>query len=203
MAATSEYLTIAAPSQAVMREKMSKFISFAFPVSTAAEARERISAVASDYHDARHVCWAYMTGADGSEFQSNDNGEPSGTAGKPILGQIRSLGLTNVAVAVVRYFGGIKLGTSGLIAAYRESARLALEAAEKVTRCEMSSISLTFPYQAMNDVMRLAKSSDVRIAAQKFDNTCSITLEIRADRAECLRSRLADIDGTSVGEAIG
>lgn len=203
MAATSEYLTIAAPSQAVMREKMSKFISFAFPVSTAAEARERISAVASGYHDARHVCWAYMTGAGGSEFQWNDNGEPSGTAGKPILGQIRSLGLTNVAVAVVRYFGGIKLGTSGLIAAYRESARLALEAAEKVTRCEMSSISLTFPYQAMNDVMRLAKDPDVRIAAQQFDNTCSITLEIRADRAESLRSRLADIDGTSVGETIG
>ena len=203
MAATSEYLTIAAPSQAVMREKMSKFISFAFPVSTAAEARERISAVAADYHDARHVCWAYMIGAAGSEFQSNDNGEPSGTAGKPILGQIRSLGLTNVAVAVVRYFGGIKLGTSGLIAAYRESARLALEAAEKVTRCEMSSISLTFPYQAMNDVMRLAKDPDVRIAAQEFDNTCSITLEIRADRAESLRGRLAGIDGTSVGEAIG
>ena len=151
-----------------------------------------------------------MIGAAGSEFQSNDNGEPSGTAGKPILGQIRSLGLTNVAVAVVRYFGGIKLGTSGLIAAYRESAaeaiaaaRLALEAAEKVTRCEMSSISLTFPYQAMNDVMRLAKDPDVRIAAQEFDNTCSITLEIRADRAESLRSRLAGIDGTSVGEAIG
>ena len=203
MAATSEYLTIAAPSQAVMRGKMSKFISFAFPVSTAAEARERISAVAADYHDARHVCWAYMIGVAGSEFQSNDNGEPSGTAGKPILGQIRSLGLTNVAVAVVRYFGGIKLGTSGLIAAYRESARLALEAAEKVTRCEMSSISLTFPYQAMNDVMRLAKDPDVRIAAQEFDNTCSITLEIRADRAESLRGRLAGIDGTSVGEAIG
>ena len=203
MAATSEYLTIAAPSQAVMREKMSKFISFAFPVSTAAEARERISAVAADYHDARHVCWAYMIGVAGSEFQSNDNGEPSGTAGKPILGQIRSLGLTNVAVAGVRYFGGIKLGTSGLIAAYRESARLALEAAEKVTRCEMSSISLTFPYQAMNDVMRLAKDPDVRIAAQEFDNTCSITLEIRADRAESLRGRLAGIDGTSVGEAIG
>lgn len=198
MTADSEYLTIAAPSQAVMREKMSKFISFAFPVSTASEAREHIASVASDYHDARHVCWAYMLGAAGNEFQWNDNGEPSGTAGKPILGQIRSLGLTNVAVAVVRYFGGIKLGTSGLIAAYRESARLALESAEKVTRYETARIRLTFPYQTMNDVMRLAKDPDVRIVAQQFDNTCDITLEIRADRADKLRHRLADIDGTSL-----
>ena len=101
----SEYVTLAEPSQAILREKMSKFIAFAFPVTSAAEARARIDEIASRYHDARHVCWAYLLGADGSEFQSNDNGEPSGTAGRPILGQIRSAGLSNVAIAVVRYFG--------------------------------------------------------------------------------------------------
>ncbi len=194
----SEYLTIEAPSQASMREKMSKFIAFAFPASTAAEARSQIDRVAADYHDARHVCWAYMLGADCAEFQWSDNGEPSGTAGKPILGQIRSLGLTNVAVAVVRYFGGIKLGTSGLIAAYRESARMALEAAAHVTRFETADLTATFPYMSMNDVMRVAKDPEIKIVSQQFDNTCSITLRIRADHAETLRSRLTDIDGVTL-----
>lgn len=194
----SEYLTIEAPSQASMREKMSKFIAFAFPVETAAEARECIGRVAADYHDARHVCWAYMLGADCSEFQWSDNGEPSGTAGKPILGQIRSLGLTNVAVAVVRYFGGIKLGTSGLIVAYRESARMALEEAVHVTRFETSDVDVTFPYVAMNAVMRVAKDPEIKIIGQQFDNTCSITLRIRSDHADALRRRLTDIDGVSL-----
>ncbi len=195
---SSEYLTIAAPAEASMREKMSKFIAFAFPATTAGEARAQIARIANDYHDARHVCWAYMLGADCSEFQWNDNGEPSGTAGKPILGQIRSAGLTNVGVAVVRYFGGIKLGTSGLIAAYRESARLALEAAEKVSACEMEEVGFTFPYVVMNDVMRIAKDQEVKIASQTFDNTCRMTLSIRADRAERLRSRLTDVAGVSL-----
>lgn len=181
-----------------MREKMSKFIAIAFPVETAGDARAEIARIANDYHDARHVCWAYMLGADGTEFQWNDNGEPSGTAGKPILGQIRSAGLTNVAVAVVRYFGGIKLGTSGLIAAYRESSRMALEAAEKVTRYETADVSFTFPYVAMNDVMRVAKDPEVKIAAQTFDNTCRMTLRLRADHAGTLRSRLTDIAGLSL-----
>lgn len=196
----SEYLTIAAPSEAVIREKMSKFIALAFPVMTAAEARSRIAETASRYHDARHVCWAYLLGADGAEFQWSDNGEPSGTAGKPILGQMRSLGLTNVAVAVVRYFGGIKLGTSGLIQAYREATRQALEAAPKAVGYEMASIAFTFPYMSMNAVMRAAKDPDVRIASQQFDNTCYMALNIRADRAEALRSRLTAIDGLTFSE---
>lgn len=196
----SEYLTIAAASEAVIREKMSKFIALAFPVMTVGEARARISETASRYHDARHVCWAYMLGADGSEFQWSDNGEPSGTAGKPILGQIRSLGLTNVAVAVVRYFGGIKLGTSGLIQAYREVARQALEDAPKAVGYEMATVAFTFPYMSMNAVMRTAKDPDVKIASQQFDNTCAMTLSIRSDRAGSLRSRLADIDGLTFSD---
>lgn len=178
---SSEYLTLAGESKAVFREKMSKFIAFASPVSSADEAKAFISRIANEYHDARHVCWAYMLGVGGKEFQSNDNGEPSGTAGKPILGQIRSAGLTDVAIAVVRYFGGIKLGTSGLIAAYRESARLAIEEGEKVVRHEQKIVELTFEYERMNEVMRKVKESGARILGQHFDNICTLRLSVRSD----------------------
>ncbi len=194
----SEYRTLAAPSQAIIREKMSKFIAFAVPVGSAGQARGEIARIAREYHDARHVCWAYSIGADAAEQQSNDNGEPSGTAGRPILGQIRSKQLTYLLIAVVRYFGGIKLGTSGLIAAYRAAALAAIEAGTVVTRHETASVSATFPYLAINDVMRIAKDPDAKITEQTFDNTCSITISIRSDRAENLRRKLADIDGVSL-----
>lgn len=194
----SEYRTLEGPSEAIVREKMSRFLAFARPVNSAAEAKEWIASVASKYHDARHVCWAYMLGAAGDEFQWSDNGEPSGTAGKPILGQMRSHEITNVAIAVVRYFGGTKLGTSGLIAAYREAAREAIEAGSIVTAYEMARVSFTFPYLSMNAVMRTVRDSEASIVSQEFDNTCSITLAIRADRAEALAQRIAAIDGTSV-----
>lgn len=195
---SSQYRTIASPSQAIVREKMSKFIAFALPVQDAAQARSRIAEIANEYHDARHVCWAYMLGADCSEFQSNDNGEPSGTAGKPILGQIRSAGISYVAIAVVRYFGGIKLGTSGLIAAYREAARQAIEAADIITCYETTNISFTFPYIEMNAVMKAVKDPEIKIIEQTFDNSCSMTVSIRSDRADNLERRIADISGTSI-----
>lgn len=157
---------------------------------------------ANEYHDARHVCWAYMIGADRLTYLSSDNGEPSGTAGKPILGQINSFGLTNVVVIVVRYFGGIKLGTSGLIAAYREAARMALEDAGTVEGREMTSMSVTFPYLAMNDVMRILKSmsaSDpVKITGQEFDNTCTISLSLPLDMVLTVAARLDAVSGTSL-----
>ena len=190
--------TLVAPAEGIYKEKMSKFLAFAIPVQAAAEAKEHIAAFQKKYFDARHVCWAYMIGAARTEFQSNDNGEPSGTAGKPILGQINSFGLTNLLIVVVRYFGGIKLGTSGLIVAYREAAREAIQAGEIIECHEVEQITATFPYMSMNSVMRLAKDPGVRIVAQQFDNTCSITLETRADHAPTLRSRLADIDGVSL-----
>ena len=193
-----EYLTLQSPAKAVVREKMSRFIAFAMPAADPDEARSLIADIANQYHDARHVCWAYRCGPDGSLWQVNDNGEPSGTAGRPILGQIRSAGITNVAIAVVRYFGGIKLGTSGLITAYSQAAQQAIEAGEIVTACVMQPITFTFPYPAMNSVQRLIKSWPTRITAQDFNNTCTITLEIRADRAEELKARLADIDGLSL-----
>lgn len=201
----ANYLTIADQSEAAFREKMSRFISFAIPVTTAEEAKEYVAMYANEYHDARHVCWAYMIGSDRKEFLSSDNGEPSGTAGKPILGQINSFGLTNIVIIVVRYFGGIKLGTSGLIAAYREAARLAIEAAEIIEGKDMTTLSFTFPYLAMNDVMKLLKAQNppgaretVRIIEQSFDNTCSITLSLPLDLLPTLSARFSSISGTSL-----
>ncbi|MCH5326698.1 MAG: YigZ family protein [Duncaniella sp.] len=183
---------------------MSRFLAFAIPVTSPEEARAAVALYSNEYHDARHVCWAYMVGADRLTFLSSDNGEPSGTAGKPILGQINSLGLTDVAVIVVRYFGGIKLGTSGLIAAYREAARLALEDAGSVEGREMTSLSFTFPYLAMNPVMTLVKyysgSDPVTIANQSFDNTCSLTLSLPLDMLPEISARIAAISGISLQE---
>ncbi len=192
------YLTIAAPAQGLYREKMSKFIAFAFSVDSAAKAKAQIADISNRYHDARHVCWAYMIGADRKTCLSSDNGEPSGTAGKPILGQINSFGLTDIVVIVVRYFGGIKLGTSGLISAYREAARLALDSAEIVERHLRESVSFTFPYIAMNDVMKVAKMPQSSVVSQQFDNSCSMTIECNADDMPMIRGRLSSIDGISI-----
>ncbi len=192
------YKTITAPAEAIFKEKMSKFLAFAHPVTSGAEAKAVVAVYQKKYYDARHVCWAYMVGAARTDFLSSDNGEPSGTAGKPILGQINSFGLTDVVIVVVRYFGGIKLGTSGLIAAYREAARMALEEAVIEERHVMAEIMFTFPYLAMNDVMKLTKQPGVKILDQQFDNTCRMTLAIRQDDADALRNKLEDIDGVSL-----
>ncbi len=194
----ASYFTIAAPAEGIYREKMSKFISFAIPVSSAAEAKAEIERIRNEYHDARHVCWAYMTGAARSEYLYNDNGEPSGTAGKPILGQINSVGVTNVVVVVVRYFGGIKLGTSGLIVAYRTAAREALDAAEIVEGKEMTTLRFSFPYSAMNDVMKIMKTALVKVVDRQFDNECSMTLDMPTDDVPTLISRLTDISGVEI-----
>lgn len=192
------FKTISEPSKGIYKEKMSKFLSFAHPVNTADEAKEIIKQYQKEYFDARHVCWAYMIGTARNEFLSNDNGEPSGTAGKPILGQINSFELTNVVIVVVRYFGGIKLGTSGLIVAYREAAAEAIRNGEIIECHEQAFVEFNFPYLAMNVVMKLIKNENVQIMEQIFDNSCFMKLAIRADFAESLKSRLADIDGVSV-----
>lgn len=198
----AKYLTIPKSGEGIYREKMSRFLAFALPVSSVDEARECIALYANEYHDARHVCWAYMVGADRLTYLSSDNGEPSGTAGKPILGQINSLGLTNVVVIVVRYFGGIKLGTSGLITAYREAARLALDDAGTVEGREMTQMSVTFPYLAMNDVMKIIKSTSasdvVKITGEEFDNTCTLTLSLPLDIVPVIAARLDAVSGTSL-----
>lgn len=194
------YLTVPAPAEAVFTEKRSRFLAFVYPVTTASEALERVGELSRKYYDARHVCWAYMLGAGRAVFRANDNGEPSGTAGKPILGQINSLGLTDVLVAVVRYFGGIKLGTSGLIVAYRTAARMALEAAPAVVRHDMARLTFHFPYAAMNDAMKLTRDFDVTVVDRQFDNTCRMTLDIDADTAPRLRARIDSIDGATIAD---
>lgn len=191
------FKTIKGISQGLYKEKMSKFISFAEPVQTAEEAKAVIKKYQNLYHDARHVCWAYMIGTDRSEYLSNDNGEPSGTAGKPILGQINSFELTNIVIVVIRYFGGIKLGTSGLIVAYREAAAEAIRAGEILECHEQASVTFSFPYLSMNDIMKIIKSEDLRIVSQIFDNSCSMTVELDADKTPALRTRLSDVGGVS------
>ena len=192
------YKTISEPSTATIREKMSRFIAFAHPVETAQQAKEVIAEYQRKYHDARHVCWAYMLGQERKDFLSNDNGEPSGTAGKPILGQINSFGLTNIVIVVIRYFGGIKLGTPGLFQAYREAARSAIEEATVVEERVKVTSTVSFGYVSLTPVMRLLKNPGVNILSQDFDNTCSITFSTPADDMEPLIAQLKKVEGLNI-----
>lgn len=194
------YYTVEREGEGVFKEKMSKFLSFALPVSDPESAKAIVKEFQNRYHDARHVCWAYMIGPDRSVWQLNDNGEPSGTAGKPILGQINSFGLTDVVVVVVRYFGGIKLGTPGLIAAYREAARLALEDAGKKEVHQTRIIEFSFPYMAANEVMKIVKSEDLSVIERNFDNACSMKLEFRVDFADKIIGRLRAVSGVTFSD---
>ncbi|HIT81742.1 MAG TPA: YigZ family protein [Candidatus Caccoplasma merdavium] len=192
--ADDTYLTVARLSEGLYKEKMSKFISFVVPVSTLDEAKEAIARYQKEYYDARHVCWAYMLGAARTEYRVNDNGEPSGTAGKPILGQINSFGLTNVLIVVVRYFGGIKLGTSGLIEAYRAAAADAIRANEIVECLVEEDVRIFFEYPFMNDVMRIVKEENATIISQYFDLDCDMTLRQRRTMLPRLRERLSKVE---------
>lgn len=175
-------------------ERRSKFLAFAHHVETQEQIKELLARYRKEYYDARHVCYAYMLGAERIDFRANDDGEPSSTAGKPILGQINSRELTDVLVVVVRYYGGVNLGTSGLILAYREAAADALEHAEIVTRQVEELVNYSFAYPQMNDVMRIVKEMSPRIVSQQFDNTCEITLAIRQSEAEQLRAKLEKLN---------
>ena len=194
------YYTIKGAGESQYREKMSRFLSFALPVCSADEARQLIKDFQNRYHDARHVCWAYMLGPERAEWQVNDNGEPSGTAGRPILGQINSRGLTDVLVVVVRYFGGIKLGTSGLIAAYREAASLALDEAGIKEMRRKRRIRVTFGYDTADRVMRVVKSPDVDVISKRFDNLCSVEIEFPLDAAPEIEGKLFSVEGSFIEE---
>lgn len=171
-------------------EKRSKFLAFAHHVTSIDEVKEIVGAYRKKYYDARHYCYAYMLGPERQEFRANDDGEPSSTAGKPILGQINKAELTDILVVVIRYFGGVKLGTSGLIVAYREATIDVLSHCEEVTKQVEEIVTYDFTYPMMNDVMRIVKEMNPRIVDQQFDNTCSIQLSIRKSEAEQLRTRL-------------
>lgn len=171
-------------------EKRSKFLAFAHHVETVEEVKGIVSAYRKQYYDARHCCYAYMLGPEQKAFRANDDGEPSSTAGKPILGQINSAGLTDILIVVVRYYGGVNLGTGGLIVAYRTAAADAIANATIEVRQVEETIKYDFTYPMMNDVMRIVKEMQPQVVDQQFDNTCSITLRIRKREAEQLRSRL-------------
>ncbi len=187
------YLTIQDKSEGIYTEKRSKFLAFAHPVETIDEIKDLLTDYKKKYYDARHVCYAYMLGPERAVFRANDDGEPSSTAGKPILGQINSRELTNILVVVIRYFGGVKLGTSGLIVAYREAAAEALSAATVIEKTIEETVTFTFPYVMMNSVMRVVKELNPRIVEQKYDETCIITLAIKRSMAPMLEERLNNL----------
>ena len=204
--ATDTYLTVKGGVQAQFVEQRSRFISFLWHVKNADDVKECLAGLQKEYYDARHICYAYMLGAERLDWRANDNGEPSGTAGKPILGQINSAGLTDVLIAVVRYFGGVKLGTSGLTEAYRLGAAQVIEKAEIVTAYVERDVTVLFTYNMMNVVMKAAKDLDVQIRTQDwgafnceqsqrtFD--CRMVLRARLSVADELETKLENIART-------
>lgn len=192
------YLTIAQPGEAVYKERSSKFLAFAYPVSDEGEIKEILDGLRKEYYDATHHCYAWRLGANGEQYRCNDDGEPSGTAGRPILGQMLSRGITQCLIVVVRYFGGTKLGVPGLIQAYRESAQAAIDNCTVIETTVDVRIRIEFPYVAMNVVMRIVKEENPRIEEQRFDNICSMRLSIRKSRAETLLGRLGKVSGIEI-----
>ncbi len=191
---TDQYKTISDKiGEGYYTDKRSKFLAFAHHITTTDEIKALLAQYRKKYYDARHVCYAYMLGAERSEFRANDDGEPSSTAGKPILGQINSNELSDILIVVVRYYGGVNLGTSGLIVAYREAA------ADAIAHCEITMqqveeiVEYDFPYVMMNDVMRIIKEMSPRIVAMNYDNNCSVKLSIRQSEAQQLRDKLAQL----------
>ena len=192
--AEDTFKTITDRAEGYYTEKRSKFISYAVPVRSVEEVKEELAKYRKEYYAARHVCWAYMLGPDRKTFRANDDGEPSSTAGKPILGQINSNELTDILILVIRYFGGIELGTSGLIVAYRTAAAEAIAAATIEERTVDEDITVVFEYPYLNSIMRIVKEDAPTVIAQKFDMDCEMTLRIRKGEAERLKNRLAKVE---------
>lgn len=190
MGQKDEFLTITdTPAEGFYSEKRSKFLAFAFHVTSEEEVKQYVAEFRKKYYDARHVCWAYMLGADRTDFRANDDGEPSSTAGKPILGQINKNELTDILIIVVRYYGGVNLGTSGLIVAYRTAAAEAIANAEIASQFVEEEVVFDFPYIMMNDVMKIIKDMSPRIISQTYDNTCEMKLSIRKSEAPMLKAK--------------
>ncbi len=196
---SDQYTSIAAPTEGLFKDKGSRFIAFALPVSSEEEVKEAVEQARKKYHDARHVCYAYRIGADNQKWRMNDDGEPSGSAGRPILGQIDSYGLSDILIIVVRYFGGIKLGIPGLINAYRSAAADALSQAQIIEKTVCLTLTATFPYEKMGEVMKLTKSSrgtgggssaggeGIRVLNLEMDTLCRITLSVPLSQAPAIR----------------
>jgi uncharacterized YigZ family protein len=183
------YRSIAARSEGLYKDNGSRFLAFACPVETEEEVKEIVDALRKEYHDARHHCFAYRLGLDGARWRANDDGEPSGSAGRPILGQIDSAGLSDVLVVVVRYFGGVKLGIPGLIRAYKTATQEALAAAQAVEKTAARRFRITFDYLSMNAVMRVLKDLDIPQSGQSFGNECSLDVRVRLSQYEDFLTR--------------
>ena len=194
------FKTIAAHAEGTYSEKRSKFLAFAIPVRTQDEVKELVKEYQKKYYDARHACYAYMLGHERKDFRANDNGEPSGTAGKPILGQINSNELTDILIIVVRYFGGIKLGTSGLIGAYKTAAADAIANATIIEKTVDDDVTVFFEYPFLNDVMRIVKEEEPQVVEQVFEMDCKMTLRIRRSKMGRLRSRLEKVETARIQE---
>ena len=194
MSQEDTYRTITALSEGIYTEKRSKFIAIALPVRTLEEVKQHLETYQKKYYDARHVCYAYMLGHERLNFRANDNGEPSGTAGKPILGQINTNELTDILIIVVRYFGGIKLGTSGLIVAYKAAAAEAISNATIIEKTVDDDVTVAFEYPFMNDIMRIVKEEEPEILEQSYDMDCLMKLRIRRSMMPKLRARLEKVE---------
>ena len=192
------YKTIARPAETTYRQLSSKFLTYAYPVETEAEIKEHLDALRKRWYDATHHCYAWRLGPHGEQFRANDDGEPSSTAGKPILGQLLSQEITNCLVVVVRYFGGTKLGVPGLIAAYKESTALVLSECEIIEKTVDITVDIEFSYFVMNDVMRIVKELQPRVASQEFDNVCRMRLLVRESESAELIGRLSKVDDAIV-----
>lgn len=188
------YKTVQEIAKGIFTDKKSKFISYAIPVQTVDDVKIELERYKKEFYDARHICWAYTLGAERNEFRANDDGEPSGTAGKPILGQINSNDLTDILILVVRYFGGIKLGTSGLITAYKEAAAEAISSSIIIEKTVDIDIRFKFEYPLMNDVMKIIKDLEPIILEQEYDMDCIMSLRIRKMLFDQLKSRLEKVD---------
>ena len=196
--ADDSYYTIAAPAEAIYKDKGSKFLAYAWPVTDERQIRDALDGLRKRYYDATHHCYAWRLGPEGENVRMNDDGEPSSTAGRPILGQLLSRQVTDALVVVVRYFGGTKLGVPGLIAAYKESAAAVLDAAEVVQRTVNTVLRIGFGYLAMNDVMRIVKEMQPEVLGQQFDNASTMTLSIRRSRSQQLLERLRNVESMSI-----
>lgn len=192
------YMTLADKSEGIYREKGSKFIALAYPVGSVDEIKDILALLRKRYYDARHVCYAYMLGPERTEFRSSDDGEPSGTAGRPILGQINSRQLTDVLVVVVRYFGGVLLGTGGLITAYKDAAADALEHASIVERRVETALTISFEYPMMNEVLLRIREHNARLIAQELKLECTLQVLISLSASEILKNQLEKLEGVTV-----
>ncbi len=194
------YKSIAGVSEGLFKDNGSRFIAKAYPVETEEEVRVIVSALKKEYHDARHHCYAYRLGYLGDRFRANDDGEPSGSAGRPILGQIDSAGLSDILVVVVRYFGGIKLGIPGLIRAYKTSTADALASAEIVEKVAGKFFRIRFGYLSMNAVMKILKEMDLPQKDQEFGMECCLTTRVRLSSEETFRDRIGQVEGCYLEE---